>query len=265
MARKNMPKTNGIIPQKSNKKTNANVSGQTSIVIQSGGRSSCWADAFSCSKVAGCITNDALTILAVNSLISNWIVANPIPTTNVLGSAVNSMTSTVNWFADTAPIINTNDLSNVWLLITSTINGVADSVDITAAVQAELSWATDSVINTIAWNAIALHTAVDGTPVTINETITSTALYETASDTWVSYTDESGTVNNIKTGYYEVITPVANTAYTVTHGLNSTRIIVAAYDDATGEQVDIEVSNRTATTVDITSTTTDDLEIVIKR
>jgi len=45
----------------------------------------------------------------------------------------------------------------------------------------------------------------------------------------------------------------------------STRVQVVAYDVATGEEVDVLVSNRTANTVDITSTTSDDLEIVIKK
>jgi hypothetical protein len=47
--------------------------------------------------------------------------------------------------------------------------------------------------------------------------------------------------------------------------LGSTRIIVAAYDVTTWDQVDVEVGNRTLTQVDITSTTTDDIEIVIKK
>lgn len=59
------------------------------------------------------------------------------------------------------------------------------------------------------------------------------------------------------------ITPVANTAYTVTHGLNTTDIIVQAYDVTLNELVSVEVVNRTANTVDIISTTTDDLRIII--
>ena len=59
------------------------------------------------------------------------------------------------------------------------------------------------------------------------------------------------------------ITPVANTAYTVTHGLNTTDIIVQAYDVTLNELVSVEVVNKTANTVDIISTTTDDLRIII--
>jgi len=63
--------------------------------------------------------------------------------------------------------------------------------------------------------------------------------------------------------YSVTITPVANTAYTVTHNLNTTDIIVQAYDVALNELAFVEVINRTANAVNIISTTTDNLRIII--
>ena len=59
------------------------------------------------------------------------------------------------------------------------------------------------------------------------------------------------------------VIPVANVAQTVTHWLATTDIIVQAYDITSNELVSVEVTNRTANTVDITSTTTDQLRIIV--
>lgn len=101
----------------------------------------------------------------------------------------------------------------------------------------------------------------------IDEIVNTTdiSLYESGTDNGIRYTKANGTIVDLKTWHTETITPTVNTAYTITHGLASTRIQVVAYDVATGEEVDVLVSNRTAATVDITSTTSDDLEIVIKK
>ena len=84
-------------------------------------------------------------------------------------------------------------------------------------------------------------------------------------DWWLLYTNVDWVGSFIKLSHTETITPTANTAYTISHTLNSLRVQVVAYDVVTWEQVDVLVSNRTANTVDITSTTSDDLEIVIKK
>lgn len=101
----------------------------------------------------------------------------------------------------------------------------------------------------------------------IDEIVNTTdiSLYESGTDDWIRYTKANWTVVDLKTWHTENITPVANVATTITHGLGGTRVQVVAYDVATWEQIDVEVSNRTATTIDVTSTTTDDIEIVIKR
>lgn len=59
------------------------------------------------------------------------------------------------------------------------------------------------------------------------------------------------------------VIPVVNVAQTVTHWLATTDIIVQAYDITSNELVSVEVTNRTANTVDITSTTTDHLRIIV--
>ncbi len=84
-------------------------------------------------------------------------------------------------------------------------------------------------------------------------------------DSWLLYTNVDWVSNFIKLSHTETITPTPNTAYTITHWLTSTRINVVAYDVITGEQVDVLVSNRTVNTVDITSTTTDNIEVIIKK
>lgn len=76
----------------------------------------------------------------------------------------------------------------------------------------------------------------------------------------------NGTVFNYVTvgrKFATTITPVVNTAQTVTHNFGTTDIIVQAYDVTLNELVSVEVTNRTSTWVDITSTTTDQLRIVI--
>ncbi len=90
-------------------------------------------------------------------------------------------------------------------------------------------------------------------------------LYEDVADTWIRYTKANGDIINLKTGHAETITPVANVATTITHNLGTNKIVVQVYDSITWEMVDVQVTNRTATTVDIISTTVDDIEVVIKR
>lgn len=115
-------------------------------------------------------------------------------------------------------------------------------------------------------NSVSLLTATNMQDA-IDEIIADTniALYESGTDTGIEYTKPNWTVINLKTGHGEVITPVINTPYTITHNLNTTKIQVVAYDVTTGEQVDIEVKNRATNTVDIVSTTTYDIEVVVQR
>jgi len=94
---------------------------------------------------------------------------------------------------------------------------------------------------------------------------TDISFYESGFDNGIRYTKTNGVIVDLKTWHTETIAPAANIIYTITHGLNSLRIQVVAYDVATWDQVDVLVSDRTANTVDITSTTTDNLEIVIKK
>ena len=112
-------------------------------------------------------------------------------------SSANTMSLTNGW---TAPIVNSNVLSSAWLTLTSTVNWIADSEDITTAVQDLIDASTDVVTNTVAWHLIATHTSVDGTAVAINETVTSLWNW-TLTGTVISipYTDENGVTSNSNT------------------------------------------------------------------
>ena len=90
------------------------------------------------------------------------------------------------------------------------------------------------------------------------------AYYEDGADSGIELTAWAS-VTRAKTWNFQTVTPTPNTVSTITHNLNSTRIQVVAYDVATGEQVDVEVKNRTANSVDIISSTIDALDIVIKK
>lgn len=135
---------------------------------------------------------------------------------------------------------------------------------------------TDNIVDTVVISSdanedlIVTVNGVDSAPFDIStlidteETLTSLVYSEpNTTDGWLEYTDEDWVVNFIKLSHTEVITPVVDIPYTVTHLLNSTRIQVVAYDVLTWMVVDVQVWGRTANSVEITSTTTDDLEIVI--
>lgn len=128
-------------------------------------------------------------------------------------------------------------------------------------------------------SSLAQNTTIDGTTklvlgsceygtvgdlATYLSSVNDIALYEISTDNWILYTFMDGSTKSLKTGHTEIITPTANTPYTITHNLNSTRIHIEARDVVTNKMVDVEFSNRTLNTVDVTSTTIDDLEIIIK-
>ena len=116
--------------------------------------------------------------------------------------------------------------------------------------------------NTVSWlTATNVQDAIDE----LSQQVGSLAYYEAWTDGWLAYTNELWVVNNIKLSHTVTVGHTANTPFTITHWLNSTRISVTAYDATTWEEVKIEVLNRTANTVDIISTTSDQLEIVIRK
>lgn len=120
--------------------------------------------------------------------------------------------------------------------------GVSDTVtfDADTSVAAVLDIEV-SATDTVKVKAVAWHTA--GQAIVSNGT---TLVYQTVGRKFAT-----------------TITPVANVAQTVTHSLGTTDIIVQAYDITLNELVQVEVTNRTANTVDITSTTTDQLRIIV--
>lgn len=89
-------------------------------------------------------------------------------------------------------------------------------------------------------------------------------LYEATTDNWIRYTKANGDVIDLKTSHTETITPVPNVATTITHNLWTDRVHVEAYDITTGEKISIQVI-KWAGTIDIISTTSDDIEVIIKR
>lgn len=178
--------------------------------------------------------NDVIT----DDLTVTWTLQ--LPTWSIdISSVANTMSVTIGWQTDTAPIINSNVLSidatnPISPLLVSTVNGIQSSLDIWALVNQE-------------------------------ETVTELQYYEATTDNWLQYIDEDWVLNTIKLWHTETITPVANIPTIITHWLNSTRIHVVAYDSISWKEIDIEVWNRTVNTVEIVSTTSDTLEIVIKK
>ena len=84
-----------------------------------------------------------------------------------------------------------------------------------------------------------------------------------ATDWWLTHTSVDGTITFIKLSHTELLSFTANTPLTITHNLNSTSVSVTAYLD--GEEVSVTVNWRTANTIDITSTITDDIEIIVRK
>lgn len=116
--------------------------------------------------------------------------------------------------------------------------------------------------NTVSWlTATNVQNAIDE----LSQQVGSLSYYELWADGWLSYTNELWVVNNIKLSHTETIGHTANIPFTMTHWLNSTRIDVTAYDVISWEDVKVQVLNRTANTVDVISTTAEQLEIIIKK
>ena len=141
--------------------------------------------------------------------------------------------------------------ATVWSILWLTT--VATSVDVNNDLIVTVNW--------VASTPLDLSTIVD-----VEETLTTLVWSEpNATDWWLLYTDEDGTWNFIKMSHTAIIGHTANTPFTITHWLSSTRIQVVAYDVTSWEEVKVEVLNRTTNTVDIISTTSDNLEIIIRK
>ena len=130
----------------------------------------------------------------------------------------------------------TNVLSNLGLEITSTVNGVSSTIDIADEVKS-LIW----------------------------DIITNIELYEDGVENGIEYTRPDGSVTRLQTGHSETISGSINIPVTVTHNLNSLRVVVSTYDNSTGDEVSVIVTNRTINTLDIITTTNDLIDIVIKK
>lgn len=89
--------------------------------------------------------------------------------------------------------------------------------------------------------------------------------FEWAEYSGLLYTKTDGTTINVNTWYVETITPAPTIPYTINHNLNSTRVVIQAYDVVSGAEVDVIFTNRTLTSVDLVSSTSDPIEVVIKK
>lgn len=153
------------------------------------------------------------------------------------------------------------DIDTTWNTLSVTIGWQTDSDSIieTVALTTDVNEDIIVTVNWVASSPLDISSLID-----IEETLTSLVYSEPNATDWgLTYTDEDWTSNFIKLSHTEVITPVANIPTTITHNLNSTRVQVVVYDVLTWKQVDVEVWWRTSNTIEITSTTTDDLEIII--
>lgn len=102
-------------------------------------------------------------------------------------------------------------------------------------------------------------TAVTGNTVTTNVDVTGAtandvATYDGTNVVWAPA---------VPTRYTETITPVVNTQFVVTHSLNLADPMVQVRDATTNEVVDVEIDVLSVNTVGITSSTTDDLRVVV--
>ena len=162
--------------------------------------------------------------------------------------------------ASATPWIYTGTLNN-----SSTFNidltGLLDANDGSSVSSDVWNLITTGSDNGAYLNEAALATAVDNL-----ETLTSLVYSEPNTTDWgLEYTDEDGVSNFIKLNHREIASPTMNTALTITHGLNSTRVNVEAYEFATWMSVVVQYGNRTANTIDIISTTWDQLEVIISK
>ncbi len=110
------------------------------------------------------------------------------------------------------------------------------------------------------WTSIAnvLNVAISATDTVTIDAIAGHTNGQTMVSNWTIFSYQT-----VWRKYATTITPVVNVAQTVTHNLSTTDILVQAYDVTLNELVSVEITNRTANTVDITSTTTDQLRIVV--
>lgn len=149
-------------------------------------------------------------------------------------------------------------------------NGSTFNIDLTGLLDANdgssVSVDVGNLITTGADNGAYLNEAALATAVDNLETLTTLVYSEPNATDWgLEYTDEDGVSNFIKLNHREIASPTMNTALTITHGLNSTRVNVETYEVATWMSVVVQYGNRTANTIDIISTTWDQLEVIISK
>ena len=116
--------------------------------------------------------------------------------------------------------------------------------------------------NTVSWlTATNVQDAIDE----VSQLVSDLEYYEAGADSWLMYTNDLGVIKQIKLWHTVQVMPTINSPVTISHWLNSTRIHVVAYDVTSWEEVKVQVLNRTANTVDMISTTAEQIEIIIKK
>jgi hypothetical protein len=92
-------------------------------------------------------------------------------------------------------------------------------------------------------------------------------LWDEGTDNW-TFTNNGSTYYNIPTSYTTTIGDGSNTAYTVTHNLNSRNVIVQLYDSSSYETVYTDVERTTVNTLTVTfasAPTTGDITVLVTK
>ena len=92
-------------------------------------------------------------------------------------------------------------------------------------------------------------------------------LWDEGTDNW-TFTNNGSTYYNIPTSYTTTIGYGSNTAYTVTHNLNSRNVIVQLYDSSSYETVYTDVERTTVNTLTVTfasAPTTGDITVLVTK
>lgn len=146
--------------------------------------------------------------------------------TNDLGSAVNTLTSTINGVADTAPIINTNDLSSAINTMTSVINGVSDTAAIVNS--NDLASSVNTMTSTV--NGIA-----DGAPIINSASFSFVAGVLTYT---VNGEDATETINGTTLLTNDPVNGVFTDTVPVNDALGELNDKILPYSQATGQTTD---------------------------
>lgn len=158
---------------------------------------------------------------------------------------VNAGATAPQWSAGTFTLAGDTGTETITLGDTLTVTG---GEGITTAVAA-----TDTVTLTLNIDELTAETTLDGT----NDFV---AVYDASATA-----NRKVSIDNLLAGYgyAETWTPTASVAQTITHNLNTLDVIVNVVDVATGAEVITDVVRNGVNTIQVTSSTTDQLRVLI--